>query len=305
MPDPYWYNTVGPLPFGHVTDLPARRLAQAPCATCGRTSSTRLLNWQAVPFAHEVLRANPATCRSSGTSRRGRSSAWRRAPGTSWSTSTPAPTGRSTPAPRCATGSTTVVPGQPASGPSLVLDGDLPKRDWFDGERSPRSRATTARSTRSCPGRPIGLHPHTVAELARARRPPALLRRLHARAVAGLDREGPVDWRRATCTCTPTSTRSAGCDEFSRYDAGWLHRSPATTAATSAAPTGTTSTTPPGSRRWSRPACRCSSATTPAHVVATQTLARERDLGLFFTDVIKEFSAGRVTERLLRPPRIP
>ena len=22
MRDPYWYNTVGPLPFGHVTDLP-------------------------------------------------------------------------------------------------------------------------------------------------------------------------------------------------------------------------------------------------------------------------------------------
>ena len=22
MPNPYWYNTVGPLPFGHVEDLP-------------------------------------------------------------------------------------------------------------------------------------------------------------------------------------------------------------------------------------------------------------------------------------------
>ena len=22
MPDPYWYNTVEPLPFGHVEDLP-------------------------------------------------------------------------------------------------------------------------------------------------------------------------------------------------------------------------------------------------------------------------------------------
>ncbi len=32
----------------------------------------------------------------------------------------------------------TVLPGITTGAPTLVLDGDLPKRDWFVGERSPR-----------------------------------------------------------------------------------------------------------------------------------------------------------------------
>ena len=63
-----------------------------------------LLNWQAVPFAHDVLRAIPVSP-SSGTSRKGRSSAWKRAPGRA---------GRPPPA----------SDGQIFSSPEM--------RDWFD-----------------------------------------------------------------------------------------------------------------------------------------------------------------------------
>ena len=59
-PDPAWYTMVGPVPFGHVAELPdaggdwaaaIRRLA--PDVIYG------LLNWHAVPFAAEVRRAVP------------------------------------------------------------------------------------------------------------------------------------------------------------------------------------------------------------------------------------------------------
>src|SRR5690606_23490936 len=56
MPDPYWYNTVGPLPFGHVRDLPAGDW-RAAIRELRPDVIYALLNWQAVPFAHEVLRA--------------------------------------------------------------------------------------------------------------------------------------------------------------------------------------------------------------------------------------------------------
>ncbi len=59
-PDPHWYTMVGPVPFGHVAELPVgggdwaaaiRRLA--PDVIYG------LLNWHAVPFAAEVRRRVP------------------------------------------------------------------------------------------------------------------------------------------------------------------------------------------------------------------------------------------------------
>lgn len=55
MPDPYWYNTVGPLPFGHVRDLPRDDWRRA-LRELQPDLVYALLNWQAVPFAHEVMR---------------------------------------------------------------------------------------------------------------------------------------------------------------------------------------------------------------------------------------------------------
>ena len=60
MPDPYWYNSVGPLPFGHVTDLPRGLSPQGwrdAVRDAGIDVVYALLNWQAVPFAASVLRA--------------------------------------------------------------------------------------------------------------------------------------------------------------------------------------------------------------------------------------------------------
>lgn len=56
----------------------------------------------------------------------------------------------------------TVVPSVAAADrPSLVLDGDLPKAEWFEGERSPRLSECDGEKHTVVPGRPIGLHPPT------------------------------------------------------------------------------------------------------------------------------------------------
>src|SRR5262249_31334395 len=55
---PWWFNTVGPLPFGHVQDL-SRATWRQDIRRLGIDLIYALLNWQAVPFAHEVLLANP------------------------------------------------------------------------------------------------------------------------------------------------------------------------------------------------------------------------------------------------------
>ncbi len=58
MPSPYWYNTVGPVPFGHVEDLPAIGWREA-IRALRPDIIYALLNWQAVPFARRVLADNP------------------------------------------------------------------------------------------------------------------------------------------------------------------------------------------------------------------------------------------------------
>lgn len=58
MKEPYWYNTIGPLPFGHVEDIPYENWQQR-VAEIQPDVIYALLNWQAVPFACEILRGNP------------------------------------------------------------------------------------------------------------------------------------------------------------------------------------------------------------------------------------------------------
>ncbi len=57
-PDGHWFNTVGPLPFGHVEELP-RADWQGALRRLKPDLLYGLLNWQAVPFAHHVLTENP------------------------------------------------------------------------------------------------------------------------------------------------------------------------------------------------------------------------------------------------------
>jgi hypothetical protein len=115
----------------------------------------------------------------------------------------------------------TAIPGLDPE-QELVLDGDLPKREWFEGDESPLLSAIDGEPHTVVPGRPIGLHPHDIATLARdgvhvhfygefthgqwrewIERSRALAPR-HLHLHANVDQRS---WRR----------------ELSRYDAGWLH----------------------------------------------------------------------------------
>ncbi|MFY0535851.1 glycosyltransferase [Nannocystis pusilla] len=253
MEGPHWYNTVGPLPFGHVRDLP-RDDWQRMIRALRPDVIYALLNWQAVPFAREVLAANtgvpfvwhfkegPFICREKGT--------WpalmdlhTRADGLVYSS------------PEMREWFATVLPASAASIPSRIVDGDLPRREWFAGEPSPRLSQADGSIHTVVPGRPIGLHPHHVAELA------AEDVHLHfygdfthgqwrewidrARALAPrhLHLHGHVDQRRWLA-------------EFSRYDAGWLHFFASGNDGDIARADWDDLNIPPARRRWRPPACR-------------------------------------------------
>lgn len=281
MPRPYWYNTVGPLPFGHVTDVPRDGWRDA-VRRLRPDVIYALLNWQAVPFAHEVLQHTPGVpfvwhfkegpfiCLEKGTWRE-LTELYQRADGRIYSS------------PEMQQWFEALAP-ELRGRPSLVLDGDLPKHDWFAGATSGRLSAHDGELHTVVPGRPIGLHPHTVAELAREG--------VHLHFYGDFTHGQWRAWiEKATALAGrflhlhPQVDPPRWVEELSRYDAGWLHffasrnggeitradwddlNYPARLATLAAA---------------GLPVLQRDNA---GHTVATQSLVRDLDAGVFFEDM--------------------
>jgi glycosyltransferase involved in cell wall biosynthesis len=297
MPQPYWYNWVGPLPFDHVIDIPRENWRE-------RVRDLRpdviyaLLNWQAVPFAHEVLRNNPGIpfvwhfkegpfiCLERGTWDQ-MVELYRGADGLIYCSD------------EMKLWFETVAPGLNDSRPTLVLDGDLPKRDWFEGARSPLLSSRDGQVHTVVPGRPIGLHPHTVHALAEQ----GVHLHFYGDFTHGQWKEW-IDKAQAVAQgylhLHANVSQDGWLKEFSQYDAGWLHffRSENDGEITRA--------------NWDDlnvPARMATLAVcglpmlqgdNSGALVATQTLAQRHDLGLFFSDMAELGAQLRDTPRMVQ-----
>ncbi len=280
--DGHWFNAVGPLPFGHVEDLPQNDWREA-ARRLKPDIIYALLNWETVPFAHQVLTDNPGIpfvwhfkegpfdCIANGT----------------WSQLADLYTlsdGQIYSSPEMRDWFGTVSPGIVSDGMPLVVDGDLPKRDWFTSNRSPRLSEADGQIHTIVPGRPIGLHPPLVAQLAQH----GIHLHFYGDFHHGLSRTWVEEILRvapAHLHLHPQVNQEHWVSELSQYDAGWLHLF--------------TSENVGELRRanWSDlnyPARipTLMSAGVPLiqydngkAVVAQQSLARELSIGLFFSDI--------------------
>ena len=220
MDRPHGYNTVGPLPFGHVEDIPRtdwrRELRRIrPDLIYG------LLNWQAVEWAHHVMagapdvpfvwhfKEGPFICLNRGT--------WPQLMDLYLRSD-----GRIFVTPEMRDWFRMIAPDTVDDPGSLVLDGDLPKRDWFSSDTAPRLSESTGEIHTVVPGRPIGLHTELVVELARA----GVHLHFYGEATHSLwrewiDRTGSQ--ARGYLHLHPNVDQRRWVQEFSQYDAGWLH----------------------------------------------------------------------------------
>ncbi|GAB4195672.1 MAG: hypothetical protein OHK0022_12560 [Roseiflexaceae bacterium] len=219
-PEPYWFNAVGPLPFGQIADLPRQGWREA-VRRIKPDVIYALLNWQTVAFAHQMLEENPGIpfvwhfkegpfiCLEKGL--------WRelvelytRADGQIYSS------------PEMRDWFDTVVPGLTSSTPTLVLDGDLPLRFWTAAPRTPRLSERDGQIHTVVPGRPIGLHPWTVGELAEQ----GIHLHFYGDFTQGVWRSWIAkveDVARGYLHLHPNVDQDRWVEEFSQYDAGWLH----------------------------------------------------------------------------------
>ena len=163
-PDGVGFNSVGPVPFGHVEEVPLAGWE----ATIRRIRPDvvyALLNWQAIPFAHHVLtrdlgipfvwhvKESPHAAIERGL--------WPqlaelhlRADGQIFTS------------PELRDWYATMLPGSTDGQLALTLDGDLPKADWFDGDPASRLSERDGDVHTVCVGRPFGIYPSFLAELA-------------------------------------------------------------------------------------------------------------------------------------------
>jgi glycosyltransferase involved in cell wall biosynthesis len=281
MDEPFWYNTVGPLPFGHVQDLPRDGWREA-VADIRPDVVYALLNWQAVPFAHRVMAAlpdvpfvwhfkeGPFICLEQGT--------WpqlidlyRLSDGQVYSS------------PEMQDWFETVVPGLP-DGPAMVLDGDLPKRDWLGGERSPRLSEVDGELHTVVPGRPIGLHPPDVARLAE--------QGVHLHFYGDFTHGQWREWIDRSRRLAPRHLhlhaqvdQGRWVQEFSQYDAGWLHYFESENQGELRRANWDDLNYPARLATLAVAGLPVLQRDNAGAIVATQTLVRERDLGLLFSSM--------------------
>ncbi len=288
MPDPYWYNSVGPLPFGHVTDLPRGLSPQGwrdAVLDAGIDVIYALLNWQAVPFAASVLRAvrDQAGVPFVWHYKEGPFISRERGHWGDLAELTTRSDGLISSSPQMRDWTRVVFP-ESARLPHHVLDGDLPKADWFGDDRAPLLSDADGEIHTVVPGRPIGLHPQTVAELAE--------HGVHLHFYGDFTHGQWRAWIDRTRGMAPRHLHlHAQVDqgewvrEFSRYDAGWLHTFASRNGGDLRRADWDDLNIPARLTTLVAAGVPLLQRDNSGSVVATQELARERGLGLFFTDV--------------------
>lgn len=281
-PQPYWFNTVGPLPFGHVTDLPQANWREAiralkPDVIYG------LLNWQAVPFVHTVMQSvpdvpfiwhfkeGPFICLEKGI--------WDELVDLTMHSD-----GQIYSSPEMRDWFDTIIPGVARNGRNMALDGDLPKRDWLTDTRAPLLSDQDGEVHTVVPGRPIGLHVHVVGDLAK--------QGIHLHFYGDFTHGQWAEWiPRARALAGkylhlhPNIGQEQWTAEFSRYDAGWLHWQASENGGDLRRANWDDLNYPARIATLAVAGVPLLQYDNRGHSVATQTLAQERDLGLFFGSI--------------------
>ena len=291
---PVWFNTVGPLPFGHVQEVPRDRWREAvrelqPDIIYG------LLNWQAVPFAHEVLTADlgvpfvwhfkegPWFSRLHGH--------WAelvelhlRSDGVVYST------------PELREWFAVTVPGTRGR-PSHVLDGDLPKAEWLVGEQSSLLSAADGDVHTVIAGRPMGPPPEVLGALANAG--------VHVHVYSEKAHSQMREWVQAVRRVAPGHLhlhpqvdQEEWIREFSQYDAGWLHDIRSSNGGDLHAAGWDDLNYPARLGTLAAAGVPMIQRDNSGSVVATQNLVREHDLGLFWREPDDLVQALRDTSRM-------
>ncbi|MDB5248316.1 MAG: glycosyl transferase [Segetibacter sp.] len=282
MEQPYWYNYVGPLPFGHVEDI-SKDNWQEEIKRIQPDIIYALLNWQAVPIAHQVLKANtgipfvwhfkegPFICMEKGTWNE-LIELYNKADGRIYTSDE-------------MKWWLDEFTSKEKHSLDYVLDGDLPKKDWFNQPQSKLlSDSTPGEFHTVVPGRPIGLHPHNVVEL--------MEQKIHLHFYGDFTQGQWLQWIEKTHKMAPgylhihpNVDQENWVKEFSQYDAGWLHFFKSENNSEIRRSNWDDLNIPARMATLAIAGIPMLQADNEGHIVATQSLVKKLGIGLLFQDI--------------------
>lgn len=280
-PDTHWLNTVGPLPFGHVEDIPYNRWRES-VRKLKPDLIYALLNWITVPFAHKILSHNPGVpfiwhfkegpfdCLANGTwsqlidlYTRSDGQIFLNQETRDWFART--------------------VPGIDEQRCVLVLDGDLPKREWFTDEQAPSLSEQDGKIHTVIPGGLHGFSPVFIGQLAR--------QNIHLHFYGDFYRNFYHNIVEEALQVAPEHLhmhqqveQSQWVTEFSQYDAGWLHIHQSDNAGDLHRASWEDLNYPARLSTLAAAGLPSIQYDNSGSIVATQTLAQTLGTGIFFTD---------------------
>ncbi len=216
--DPHSYNTVGPLPFGNVTDLNLDEIEKQ-IEEVKPDLIYALLNYQAVPLANYLMRANtgipfvwhfkegPFFCRKFGI--------WKELVELYSNAD-----GRIYLGPEVRDWYQQFIEDNTRL--SYLLDGDLPSGRWFTDNKKPLLSAADGAIHIVASGRPYGISPTHVQELANSN--------VHLHLYGNYNQHSYNTWiyeiskaGNNNLHLHPYCKPENWVQEYAQYDAGWLH----------------------------------------------------------------------------------
>lgn len=279
---PLIYNAIGPLPFGNIIDIPYDDRWIDRVSEIKPDIIYGLLNFSAVPLANQVLmsgldipfvwhfKESPFYCRQYGI--------WKELIQLYTNSD-----GQIYLNPETKSWFEQFLPPKKEHC-SFILDGDLPVANWFAGERSTLLSDTDGEIHTVVPGRPIGIEPDHIVQLSK--------KKIHLHFYGDVHQEVWRDWIDTVNQLAPGYLHiHPNCSpenwlrEFSQYDAGWLHYFESDNFGELIKANWVDLNIPARLTTLAVAGLPVLQKDNSEHIVATQNIIRELDIGLLFSSI--------------------
>lgn len=172
----------------------------------------------------------------------------------------------------------------PAGGLSFILDGDLPKIDYFDHQLSSRLSESDHEIHTVVPGRIVGIPPEYMLALAR--------QNIHLHVYTENYHDHKLGYLNYLKNIAPRHIHlhphcipANWVKEFSQYDAGWLHCFDSNNGGSVLNANWDDLNIPARLTTLAMAGLPMIQKNNIGHVVTMQNIAKKRDIGVFFTDI--------------------
>lgn len=279
IPTPDFYNTIGPLPFGNVQDIHLHSWRSA-VARIKPDVIYALLNYHSISLAHHVLLSNtgipfvwhfkegPFYARQNGL--------WKQL------------------IELYANSDGQIFPNAETRDwfsqfisfetPTFILDGDLPKKEWFSSSRSELLSQTDGELHTVLPGRPFGLSVEDISSLKEQK----IHLHLYGEFFHSMWKNWVADAKKAGGKFFHLHSfcnADAWVTELSKYDAGWLHAFQSSNHGELIRCTWNDLNYPARMNSFAAAGIPFIQMNNSNHIVATQSLSQKLDAGIFYDNI--------------------